>query len=117
MTPSGGGGANPKNCRRLLLPLSEVYIRRGRLNEATTILKELLTLFNGLKSPDLIDRLGHVRLHMTLARSCAPQQAQLHWQEALRLNEAYNPCEEEVFTCAVIYLNLSWLSYYEGGLD
>lgn len=110
------GKMNSKSRRRLLLSLSEVYVRQGRLHTAKAILEDLLTLFGGLNSLDIVDRLGHVRLHMTLARSCTPEQSRPHWREALRLNEAYNPSEEEVFTCAVIYLNLSWLSYCEGEL-
>lgn len=81
-------GTNSKSRRRLLLSLSEVYVRQGQLHEATAILEGLLSIFNGLKSLDIVDRLGHVRLYMTLARSCPPEQARLHWREALRLNEA-----------------------------
>ncbi|KAL2282156.1 hypothetical protein FJTKL_11195 [Diaporthe vaccinii] len=111
------GQTDSKSRRRLLLSLSEVYIRQLRVHEATTILEELITLFDGLKYPDIIDRLGHVRMHMTLARLCPSSQSMTYWREALRLNKAYNPDEEEVFTCAVIYLNLSWLSYSEGQLE
>ncbi|KAH8743624.1 hypothetical protein F5883DRAFT_512232 [Diaporthe sp. PMI_573] len=111
------GQTDSKSRRRLLLSLSEVYIRQLRVHEATAILKELITLFDGLKYPDIIDRLGHVRIYMTLARSCPSSQSMTYWKEALRLNKAYNPDEEEVFTCAVIYLNLSWLSYSEGQLE
>lgn len=108
---------NSRSRRRLLLSLSEVYIRQFRIHEATTVLKGLIPLFDELKYPDIIDRLGHVRLYMTLARSCPSGQSMTYWREALRLNKAYNPDEEEVFTCAVIYLNLSWLSYCEGQLE
>ncbi|KAH8759459.1 hypothetical protein F5883DRAFT_365114, partial [Diaporthe sp. PMI_573] len=100
------GETNSKSRRRLLLSLSEVYIRQSQVHEATAILKELLTLFDGLKCPDIVDRLGHVRLYMAPARSCPSGQSMPYWKEALRLNKAYNPSEEEVFTCAVIYLNL-----------
>jgi hypothetical protein len=50
------GETNSKSRRRLLLSLSEVYIRQFRVHEATTILKGLITLFDGLKYPDIIDR-------------------------------------------------------------
>jgi hypothetical protein len=48
---------------------------------------------------------------MALARTCAPEQAEFYWKGALRLNATYNPGEEEVFTCAVLYLHLSRYSY------
>lgn len=111
------GETNSTSRRRLLLSLSEVYLRQLRVYEATTVLKGLITLFKGIRHPDIIDRLGHVRLYMTLARAGPSGQSVIYWREALRLNKAYNPYEEEVFTCAVIYLNLSWLSYCEGQSD
>lgn len=70
---------------RLPLSLSGVHVRQGGLHEAKAILEGLLNLFNRLKSPDIVDRLGHVRLHMTMARSCPPEQSRSHWREALRV--------------------------------
>ncbi|KAK2006150.1 hypothetical protein LZ32DRAFT_596043 [Colletotrichum eremochloae] len=111
------GVANSKSRRRLLLSFSEIHLREGAVDEARTILKELLILYENMQSLDIVDRLGHVRSCIALARTYPPGQAERYWSDALRLNADYNPSEEEVFTCAVIYLHLSWLSYCSGEMD
>ncbi|KAK1521588.1 hypothetical protein CABS01_16518 [Colletotrichum abscissum] len=111
------GVANSKSRRRLLLSLSEINLREGRLHEARKSLEELLILYGGMDSFDVVDRLGHVRSYIALARTYPDGQAEPQWRNALRLNAEYNPSEEEVFTCAIIYLHLSWLSYCSGELN
>ncbi|KAH8761620.1 hypothetical protein F5883DRAFT_424986 [Diaporthe sp. PMI_573] len=102
--------SNSKSLRRLLLSLSEVYIRQGLRYKAREVLERLSTPLEKVDSIDAIDRLGHVRLYIALARSCPPWQAEPYGKEALRLNATYKP--EEFFTCAVIYLNLNWLGLF-----
>ncbi|KZL78865.1 hypothetical protein CI238_13193 [Colletotrichum incanum] len=111
------GVTNSKSRRRLLLSLSEVCLREGRVFEARETLKELLSHYGDVKSFDVVDRLGHVRSYIALARTYPPGQAETYWREALRLNAEYNPSEEEVFTCAIIYLHLSWLDHCSGKME
>ncbi|KAI0403466.1 hypothetical protein F4802DRAFT_290507 [Xylaria palmicola] len=107
-------GPSTKSLRRLLLSLSEIEIREGRLTHAKSILQELLVTYSALCEPDIVDRLGHVRAHIALARITSHSEAETHWREALRLNTFYSPDEEEVYTCGVIYLCLSHIRYVCG---
>ncbi|KAK1659833.1 hypothetical protein BDP55DRAFT_505367, partial [Colletotrichum godetiae] len=106
--------------RSLLVPALEsvgINLREGRIREARKLLEELLILYGGIDSFDVVDRLGHVRSYIALARTYPNGQSESHWRNALRLNAEYNPSEEEVFTCAIIYLHLSWFSYCSGELN
>ncbi|OAA68082.1 hypothetical protein SPI_00277 [Niveomyces insectorum RCEF 264] len=107
-------GPVTKGMRRLLLSVSEIEIREGRHSHANTLLLELLTTYAALREPDIVDRLGHVRTRIALARITSQFEAETHWQEALRLNAFYNPAEEEVYTCGVIYLHLSHIRHVRG---
>jgi hypothetical protein len=42
-----------------------------------------------------------------LARISAPSERVVRWQTAYHWNKIYNPSEEDVFTCGVIYLFIS----------
>ncbi|KAK8036668.1 Acyl-CoA N-acyltransferase [Apiospora rasikravindrae] len=96
-----------KGFRRLLLSLTEVRIRQDRRDEAKLLAIELLAIYQSIKYPDIIDRLGHVRTHIALARiSSSLEEEAMHWTSVLDWNRYYNPLEEEVFTCGVVYLFL-----------
>lgn len=52
-----------------------------------------------------MDRLGHVRTLVALARLFpGPEEAWRRWEDVLVWNKVYNPLEEEVFTCGVVYV-------------
>lgn len=97
-----------KGYRRLLLSLVEVQINQHQYSDAETDIKELLDTYEKLRSPDMVDRLGHVRALVAFARICTrPAMALQRWKDALFYNSLYNPWEEEVFTCGVVYLFLA----------
>ena len=107
----------PKGFRRLLLTLSEVEIRRRRLDEANSLLTELRNIYRKLIEPDIVDRLGHVRALIALARISPLSEAEVRWNEALNLNRKYNPSEEEVFTCGLIHLFICSTRLQLGNLE
>lgn len=90
--------------RRLLVTLSEVLIRQGHFVAAEDILVEVSGLYEKLVTPDIVDRLGHVRSLIGLARISPPVEAESRWVEVLELGRRYNPEEEEVFTVAFVHL-------------
>lgn len=111
-------GQHLKGFRRLLLSLTEVKIRQGHSSEADLLSRQLLAIYNNLREPDIVDRLGHVRTLIALARiSPTLEDAAERWKDVLVWNELYNPLEEEVFTCAVAYLFLCLTWYKLGNLD
>lgn len=57
-----------KGFRRLLASLTEVRIRQGRHNEANLLSTELIAIYHSLTEPDIVDRLGHVRMLIAMAR-------------------------------------------------
>lgn len=92
--------ANPsKGLRRLLLSFVEIEIREGRLERAECLTSELLGIYNRVAEPDVNDRVRHVRTLIARARISQLDEAEKHWHAALLQNRAYNPLEEEVFTC------------------
>jgi hypothetical protein len=93
-----------KGYRRILLSLVETEIRLGYDEEARPRLDQLLCMYKSLSAQDIVDRLGHVRALMAAARVSGLQDANRFWSEALHWNSVYNPLEEEVFTCGVIYM-------------
>jgi hypothetical protein len=93
-----------KGLRRLLLSLSEIELRRGRFDRAECLLMELCNIYADLHDPDIVDRLGHVRAFIGLARISPLSEAENRWTNALNLGRMYNPLEEEVFTVALIHL-------------
>lgn len=110
--------ANPsKGLRRLLLSLVEIEIREGRLERAECLTSELLGIYNRVAEPDVNDRVRHVRTLIARARISQLDEAEKHWHAALLQNRAYNPLEEEVFTCGVIYLFISFVRLQLGDID
>jgi tetratricopeptide (TPR) repeat protein len=95
-----------KGFRRLLLSLSEVEIRRNQLVAAERILQEVSSIYETLAEPDIVDRLGHMRAYIALARISPLDEAESYWLNALSLGRKYYPFEEEVFTVAIIHLFL-----------
>jgi len=106
-----------KGFRRLLLSLSEVEVRRCRFDKADSLLTELRDIYSRLIEPDIVDRLGHVRALIALARISPLSEAEVRWNEALDLNRKYNPFEEEAFTCGLIYLFICSTRLKLGNLD
>lgn len=100
-------GQNLKGFRRLLLSLTEVEIWQGHSYKTDSLARELLGIYRSLREPDIIDRLGHVRALIAFARvSPTLEDATRRWNDALDWNRFYNPLEDEVPTCGVIYLFL-----------
>lgn len=93
-----------KGYRRLLLAFIEIEIRRDRLDNAGLLIAEILSIYKNLTEIDIVDRLGHVRALIARARISPLPEAEYRWSDALKWNRKYNPLEEEVFTCALIYL-------------
>jgi len=88
----------------LLLALIEVEIRRCRFDNAEILITEILGIYSRLTELDVIDRLGHVRALTARARISPLSEAEGRWSDALNWNRKYNPLEEEVFTCGLVYL-------------
>ena len=106
-----------KGLRRLLLSLVEIQIRRDRFDRAKCIIFELLEIYGKIAEPDITDRVGHVRTLIARARVSQLCEAKEHWNAALLQNKTYNPVEEEVFTCGVIYLFLSFVHFQLDDVD
>jgi tetratricopeptide (TPR) repeat protein len=104
-------GLYSKGFRRLLLSSVEVEINEGQHSEAESLIKEVLAIYDKLTEPDVVDRLGHVRALIALARISSLSETEGRWSAALLQNAIYNPFEEEVFTCAVIYLFISFVRF------
>jgi len=103
-----------KHLRRLLLSLLEIEMVRGRQTVAECLIEELLSIHHGLVEHDINDQVGHVRTLMAWARISEPAEAVVRWQTAFQWNQIYNPSEEDVFTCGVIFLFIS-LAYFQVG--
>ncbi|KAI3338715.1 hypothetical protein F4824DRAFT_488434 [Ustulina deusta] len=111
-------GTFKRSFRRLLLSLVEVRLRQGLINDAQELIWELLTIYMELKEPDIVDRLGHVRSLIALARvSPNPGTALQVWTDVLAWNKFYNPEEQEVFTCGVVHLFLCITWYNIGNME
>jgi tetratricopeptide (TPR) repeat protein len=102
-------GKPSKGLRRLLLALTEIEIRQHRFDRAECIISELLGIYSKIAEPDVNDKVGHVRTLIARARVSQLCEAEENWNAALLQNRAYNPFEEEVFTCGVIYLFISFV--------
>lgn len=64
----------------------------------------MLVIYDNLRELDIVDRLGHIRALISFARvSQALEDALERWTDVLVWNRFYNPFEEEVFTCGVVY--------------
>jgi tetratricopeptide (TPR) repeat protein len=92
-----------KGFRRLLLSLSEIEIRQGGFAEAEHLLMELCGIYDNLAEPDIVDRHGHLRTLIALARVSPVLEAEARWCNALNLGRKYYPLEEEVFIVALIH--------------
>jgi len=110
-------GQCSKGFRRLLLSLIEVEIRRCQLKNAGILISEILGIYSRLTEPDIIDRLGHVRALIAWARISPLSEAEERWSAALWWNRKYNPLEEEVFTCGLVYLFICSIRFQLGNLD
>ncbi|WEW59405.1 hypothetical protein PRK78_004877 [Emydomyces testavorans] len=111
-------GRHLKGYRRLLLSIVEVKIRQGYYQDADILTRELIAIYGKLREPDIVDQLGHVRARIALARlSPTPEDALERWKDVLGWNRFYNPLEEEVFTCSVVYLFLCITWYKLGDID
>ncbi|EQL29129.1 hypothetical protein BDFG_08196 [Blastomyces dermatitidis ATCC 26199] len=111
-------GQHRKGFRRLLLSLTEVRIRQGRHRDADLLTRELIIIYDNIREPDIVDRLGHVRALIAFARLApSPEDALKRWKDVLLWNKFYNPLEEEVFTCGVVYLFLCITWYKLGDID
>ncbi len=95
-----------KGFRRILLSLIEIQIRLGCDDEARHYVDKALSMYGCITTPDIVDRLGHVRTLMAAARVSDLENAARFWADALRWNRHYNPSEEEVFTCGVVHMYL-----------
>ncbi|KAI0426283.1 hypothetical protein F5Y09DRAFT_319359 [Xylaria sp. FL1042] len=110
-----GRGHYKRGFRRLLLSLVEVRLRQGLIDDAHNLIWELLAIYAEVKEPNVIDRLGHVRSLIALARvSPNPETALRGWMDVLAWNKFYNPEEQEVFTCGVVHLFLC-ITWHEIG--
>ena len=110
-------GKPSKGLRRLLLSLVEIEIRQGHLDRAECSISELMDIYSKIDEPDVNDRVGHVRTLIARARISHLCEAEMHWNAALFQNRAYNPLEEEVFTCGVIYLFIALVRFQLGDVD
>ncbi|KAF2023976.1 hypothetical protein EK21DRAFT_79747, partial [Setomelanomma holmii] len=86
--------------------IERLRIRRNQFVAAERILREVSSIYETLAEPDIIDRLGHIRAYMALARISPLEEAESYWLNALSLGRKYYPLEEEVFTVAIIHLFL-----------
>jgi hypothetical protein len=97
--------------------LVEIEIREGHLEGANRMISELLEIYSRVTEPDINERVGHVRTLIAMARISQLDEAEGHWHAALLQNRAYNPLEEEVFTCGVIYLFMSSVRFQLEDID
>lgn len=103
-----------KGFRRLLLSLSEIEIRRCRFEEAEHALIELCGIYKHLADPDIVDRLGHIRTFIALARIPPASESETRWTNALNIGRKYYPLEEEVFIVALIHLFICTIRLHHG---
>ena len=110
-------GQRSKGFRRLLLSSIEVEIRRHQFESAEILISEILGIYSRLTEPDIVDRLGHVRALIAWARISPLSEAEERWSDVLKWNRKYNPFEEEVFTCGLVYLFICSIQFQLGNLD
>ncbi|KAF4547040.1 Hypothetical protein D9617_65g035090 [Elsinoe fawcettii] len=67
--------------RRILLPLAEVYLKRGRISDAQRAIKTAMKIFHRLERPNITDQLGHIRAKFG--------QIRIHVQRDLWLSAAH----------------------------
>jgi len=105
------GKQRSRHFRRLALPLAEAFIEQRTLEAARTVLRELLDVFDGIISHDVVDQLGHVRSMIGLARvgwyESRWSEARQSLESALGLMGKYETFSERNFYIGVIHLFLS----------
>lgn len=106
-----------KGFRRLLLSLSEIEIRQGRFDKAERLLVELCGIYGKLADPDIVDRHGHLRAFISLARISPVSEAESCWSTALNLGRRYYPLEEEVFIVALMHLFICTARLLRGDME
>ncbi|MCJ1422368.1 hypothetical protein MMC29_000248 [Sticta canariensis] len=106
-----------KGFRRLLLCLSEIEIRKSRFDEAHRLLVELCDIYGKLVDPDIIDRHGHLRACISLARISPSSETESSWMAALNLGRRYYPLEEEVFVVALMHLFICTARLLKGDME
>jgi tetratricopeptide (TPR) repeat protein len=100
-------GRQSRPFRRLLLSLIEIEIIRCQYEAAESLIKELLAIYNTITEHDINDQVGHVRALIAWARISPESESVARWFAALHFNKSFNPAEEDVFGCGVIYLFIS----------
>ena len=104
-----------KGFRRLLMALLEIEIKKSNHGDAGVLVCELLNQFTSLEEPDIVDRLGHVRTLVAFARLSPTWEESLsRWNNVLIWGRHYNPQDEDVFMCGVVYLFLCLAWYHLG---
>lgn len=96
-----------KGFRRLLLSLAEIEMRLHHREEAKKLLEEADSLYKNLSQLDIIDRLGHLRVYIGLARLSPRDEKELAWWKALEIGRKHHPQDEKVFVVALIYLYIA----------
>lgn len=110
-------GKRSKGFRRALLSLSEIEIRQNRFEKADLLLAELCNSYAELVDPDIVDRHGHLRAFISLARISPVSNAETRWIAALDLGRRYYPLEEEVFIVALIHLFICAARLLRGNME
>ena len=93
--------------RHLWLSLIEIDIQQGRLRQAEGPIDALLDVYAERPNLGLDDKVSHIRTIIAKARVSRTGESEEWWKTALAQNAAYNPDEEEVFTCGIIHLALA----------
>ena len=94
----------------------EIEIRRYRFESAEILISEILGAYSRLTELDIVDRLGHVRALIARARIGPLSAAEERWSDVLKWNRKYNPLEEEVFTCGLVYMFICSILFQLGNL-
>jgi tetratricopeptide (TPR) repeat protein len=106
-----------KGFRRLLLSSSEIEIRQNRFDKADRLLVELCDIYAKLADPDIVDRHGHLRAFISLARISPVSEVESRWIAALNLGRRYYPLEEEVFIVAFMHLFICAARLLRGDME
>lgn len=106
-----------KGFRRLLLSSSEIEIRQNRFDKAGRLLVELCNIYAKLVDPDIVDRHGHLRAFISLARISPVSEVESRWITALNLGRRYYPLEEEVFIVALMHLFICAARLLRGDME
>jgi len=98
--------------------LVEIETKRGNYNAAGPLVSELLSIYIGIREPDIIDWLGYIRTLVAFACLSSPGwEAILRWTDVLTWGHLYNPLDGDVFICGLVYLFLCLVWYELGDAD